>query len=209
MNECAQFGLHYSMSVNGNRVFVPLQIHSYTSPWAHAYHSSTSTICCCSHRSEATIDWLDFTCHLWFMLMVSVLGFLTKQGVEELYVHNSCTLTLCHRHPGVQRVLFHVDCKCASSAAVTDLLVIFNPWRILLFGITEGVIFFQLTGTESVTVILCFSHHFDKYWSWSFALVVLSVSLSVRGVICMMRLSWDMIVLLVQINCVVLLCGAD
>ena len=200
-----QFGLHYSTSMNGNRVIAPLQIHSYTSPWAHAHPSSTSTICCCSHRSEATIEWLDFTCHLWFMLMVYVLGFLTKQGFEEIYVQNSCTQTLRHGHPGVQRVFFHVDCKCASSAAVTDFLAIFNPWGILLFGITRGVIFFQSAGTESVTVILCFSCHCDKYWSWSFALVVLSVSLSIWGVICMLHLSWDIIMLLVQVNCVVLL----
>jgi hypothetical protein len=54
-------------------------------------------------------------------------------------------------------------------------------------------------------VILCFSCHFDKYWSWSFELVVLSVSLSAWGVICLVHLSWDIIMLLVQINCVVLL----
>jgi len=97
------------------------------------------------------------------MLMVYVLGFLTKQGVEELHVQNSCTQTFCHRHPEVQRVFFHVDCKCASSAAVADLFAIFDPGRILLFLITRGVRFFQSTGTESVIFIPCVSCHFDKY----------------------------------------------
>lgn len=181
--------LQYISELPGNWVIAPLQIHSYTSPLAHAYHSSTSTICCFWHRSEATIKWLDFTCHLWFMLMVYVLGILTKQGVEELYVQNSCTQTLHHRHPGVQRVFFHMDCKYASSAAVADLYAIFDPRRILLFGITRGVSFFQSTGTESVAFFPCVSCHFDKYWHWSFAFVVLSVSLSIWGVICMMYLS--------------------
>jgi hypothetical protein len=64
---------------------------------------------------------------------------------------------------GVQRVFFHVDCKCASLAAVADLFSVFDPGRILLFGITRGDSFFQSTGTESVTFIPCVPCHFDKY----------------------------------------------